>query len=339
MRSSRTAIVSAAILTAVAGGLLLADVRLTSAQAIGQSARSGGDGHKFIGTYRLVAIEQKDDKGQWVPTARSNSLGYILYDPTGHMAAQIMPRDRKKYAATEPTPDEARAALQGYTAYFGTFIVNEAEKYVIHRREGQLNPGGEVDAKRFYEFVGNRLILTPALATDRTQPGNNHLIWERLPDAPLSAVGKQLVGFRRLVYTERTVEPAPTASGGPRAQGKTERDTSRTGYIIYTPTGHMAVHIVRPDRKKYAGQTPTPEEAKAALQTYTSYFGRFTVDVSGKFVTHHQDAHLNPSVVGSDAKRFLQIEGNRLTLQPPSTTSNGETATNRLIWELAPPAN
>jgi Lipocalin-like domain len=339
MRNSRTAIVSVAILTAITVSLLLADVRSTSAQASGQSDRSAGDSHKFIGTYRLVAIEQKDDKGQWVPTARSNSLGYILYDPTGHMAAQIMPRDRKKYAANEPTPDEARAALQGYTAYFGTFTVNEAEKYVIHHREGQLNPGGEVDAKRFYEFVGNRLILTPALATDRTRPGNNHLIWERLPDAALTTVGKQLVGFRRLVYTERTVEPAPTVTGGPTPQGKTERDTSRTGYIIYTSTGHMAVHIVRPDRTKYAGPTPTPEEAKAALQTYTSYFGRFTVDESGKFVTHHQDAHLNPGVVGSDAKRFLRIEGNRLTLQPPSTTSNGETATNRLTWELVPPVN
>jgi len=337
MRLSRTVIVFAAILLSMSGGSTLADVSVSLAQATGQATRTGGDRAEFVGTYRLVTTETKDEKGQWVPSARSTALGYILYDQTGHMAAQIMPRDRKKYAANEPTPDEARAALQGYTAYFGTFIVNDAEKYVIHRREGQINPGGDVDLKRFYEFAGNQLILTPAPASAPGQPGNNRLIWERLPDAQLSATGKQFVGFRRLAYTERTVERTPTAGDGSTAPGKTERDTSRTGFIAYTPTGHMAVQIVRPDRKKYAGQTPTPEEAKAALLTYTSYFGRFTVDEAGKFVIHHQDGHLNPNTAGADAKRFFRFDGTRLTLQPPSTTSNGETATNRLTWEMLSP--
>ena len=338
MRISRKAIVAAAILMWTTGGSPLADVNVTHAQATGQAIKAGGDRDKFVGTYRLVTTETKDEKGQWVPNPRSNSLGYILYDATGQMAAQIMPRDRKKYAANEPTPDEARAAIQGYAAYFGTFIVNESEKYVIHRREGQLNPGGDTDLKRFYEFVGNRLILTPAPAGAPSEPGNNRLIWERLPEVPLSATGKQFVGFRRLAYSERTVERTPTAGDGPSAQARTERDSSRRGFIAYTPTGHMAVQIVRPNRQKYAGQTPTPEEAKAALQTYTSYFGRFSVDEAGKFVIHHQDGHLNPNTAGADAKRFFQFDGTRLTLRPPSTTNNGETVTNRLIWEMPPPA-
>lgn len=338
MRRSRTALVAATILIAIADGSPLADVNRIWAQAIGQATNAGGDRDKFAGTYRLITTETKDEKGQWVPDARSTSLGYIIYDATGHMAAQMMPRDRKKYAVSQPTPDEARAALQGYAAYFGTFIVNEAEKSVIHRREGQINPSGPADVKRFYEFVGNRLILTPALPSMPAQPGNNHLIWERLPEAQLSATGKRFVGFRRLAYTERTVETPATAGDGSSPQRKTERDASRTGYIIYTSTGHMAVQIMRPDRKKYAGQTPTPEEAKAALLSYTSYFGRFSVDEAGKFVIHHQDGHLNPSTAGADAKRFFQFDGTRLTLQPPSTTSNGGTVTNRLIWEMVSPA-
>lgn len=338
MRTSTMAGVLAAILVSMTSGSPMAEVRVPPAQTTGQTTRTDGGRDKFVGTYRLVAVEQKNEKGQWVPTARSHSLGYILYSQTGHMAVQIMPSERKKYAASAPTPDEARAALQGYTAYFGTFIVNEAERYVIHRREGQINPGGEVDAKRFYEFVGNRLILTVPMANALAQQGNTHLIWERLPETQLSAVGRQFVGFRRLAYTERTVEKTPAISGGPNAQATTERDTSRTGYIVYTPTGHMAVQIMRPNRNKYAGQTPTSEEAKAALQTYTSYFGRFTVDETGKFVIHHQDGHLNPGTVGTDAKRFFQFDGTRLTLQPPSTTTDGETVTNRLIWEMLPPA-
>ena len=39
------------------------------------------------------------------------------------MAVQIMPdRNRPKYAGAQPTPEEAKAALTGYTAYFGTYI-------------------------------------------------------------------------------------------------------------------------------------------------------------------------------------------------------------------------
>ena len=40
-------------------------------------------------------------------------------------------------------------ALQGYTAYFGSFTVDDQKQFVVHHRFGQLNPGGVVDAKRF----------------------------------------------------------------------------------------------------------------------------------------------------------------------------------------------
>ena len=138
------------------------------------------------------------------------------------------------------------------------------------------------------------------------------------------------------MYTERTVEKAQSTAGGGAAQPSTERDASRTGYIVYTSTGVMAVQIMRSGRKKYAGATPTPEEAKAALQSYAAYFGRFTVNEAGKFVVHHQDGMVNPGQVGADAKRFFELAGNRLALQPPPAAANGETVTNRLIWEVIP---
>ena len=332
----RTAVIATLTLGLVSVTASATDVSGAAVKATYQSAaKPGSDSSKFAGTYQLVTIEQQDDKGQWTPTARSDSLGYIIYSPTGHMAVQIMPKNRKKYAAAEPTPDEARAAIQGYTAYFGTYSVNDTDKFVVHHREGQINPGGEVDARRFYDFVGNHLILTPAAAGDPSKRGTNHLVWERQPDVPLTGVAREFVGFRRLVYTERTVEKAPsTGAGGSAAQPLTERDTTRTGYIVYTSTGNMAVQIARSGRKKYAGATPTPEEAKAALQSYAAYFGRFTVNEAGKFVVHHQDGMLNPGQVGADAKRFFELAGNRLTLQPPPAAANGETVTNRLVWEM-----
>ena len=122
------------------------------------------DRAKFVGTYRLITTEVKDASGKWSRTPNFNSIGYITYSDTGHMGVHIMPRNRPRFASNMPTGEEAQAALRGYTAYFGSFTVNEQDKLVVHHRVGQINPGGDVDAKRFYDFDGERLILTPAPA-------------------------------------------------------------------------------------------------------------------------------------------------------------------------------
>jgi len=99
----------------------------------------------------------------------------MIYDSLGNMAAQVMPnRARRKYAAPEPTPEEAKDAITGYLAYFGTFTVDEQARIVTHHRKGNINPGqvGD-DVVRAYVFESNdRLVLTPAGST-------NKIVWER----------------------------------------------------------------------------------------------------------------------------------------------------------------
>ncbi len=83
-------------------------------------------------------------------------------------------RARPKYAGRQPTPDEAKAAITGYIAYFGTFTVDEKARTVTHHRTGNINPGGLGDFVRRYEFApGDRLILRP-------MENMNALTWERL---------------------------------------------------------------------------------------------------------------------------------------------------------------
>jgi hypothetical protein len=87
------------------------------------------------------------------------------------MAAQIMPdRARRKFtglpspvfAGPQPTADEALDAIFGYTAYFGTYSIDERARTVTHRRLGNLDPGALGDFVRRYEFATeDRLILTP----------------------------------------------------------------------------------------------------------------------------------------------------------------------------------
>jgi hypothetical protein len=67
------------------------------------------------------------------------------------MGVHIHPQNRPTFAANQPTPQEAQQAIRGYTAYYGTFKVDEKEKFVVYQSVGQVNLVGPVDRKRFYD--------------------------------------------------------------------------------------------------------------------------------------------------------------------------------------------
>jgi len=125
----------------------------------GQTTPTSDEAKRFIGTWRLVS---------------DSSTGLMYYDSLGNMAAQVMPnRARPKYAGAQPTPDEAKEALTGYLAYFGTYSVDERAHTITHHRKANINPGQiNDDAVRRYEFSDDRVILTPA-------DSGNRIIWER----------------------------------------------------------------------------------------------------------------------------------------------------------------
>src|SRR6266545_904401 len=115
---------------------------------------------RIIGTWRLVSIE--GDSLTRVLNRGAHPTGLLYYDATGHMAVQIMP-DRRRPSWPRlvlPTPQQAKEAVTGYLAYFGTYSVDERARTVTHHRQGALD-FDVVDYVRRYEFVGNdRLILT-----------------------------------------------------------------------------------------------------------------------------------------------------------------------------------
>ena len=200
-------------------------------------------------------------------------------------------------------------------------------------RLGQINPAGEADAKRYYDFEGDDLILTPAAPDGSKTQATRQVVWQRLPDVALSDEAARFVGFRQLLYTDRYSE----RDG--RVVTHDQRNESRAGsYIIYTPTGHMMVHLMpRAGRARYVGATPTPDEALAAYQSFGGYFGRFTVheDADPLYVVHHQEGRPRPSVP-TDAERFYQLDGDVLRLGVRPRTEDGETTGGHLYWELLP---
>ena len=334
--TARLALSAAVFLLALPGAAIV------TTQSAAPAAKN--DRARFAGTYELVMTETKDPAtGKWSPTPNFNSNGYIIYAETGHMAVQIQPKVRTRFAATPPTGEEAQAAMRGYTAYFGSFAVHDTEKdkYVVHDRFGQINPGGDVSVRRYYDFVvtpngSERLILTPPPAEGGGKDkGTRRLIWQRMLDAPLSAESKKFIGFWRLRYTDSW----RTKDGKEVFHGDRNETRAGTSYIIYTPSGHMMVHLMNKEgRTKYAGAQPTPDEALKAFRSYTGYFGRFVPyeNHNPPFVYHSQQGSLVPGSY-SEQKRFYQFTGNVLRLGgPPNLNDNGELAGGHLYWERQP---
>ncbi|MBM4254270.1 MAG: lipocalin-like domain-containing protein [Deltaproteobacteria bacterium] len=142
---------------------------------------------KFIGTWRLVSVEARRPNGEVAPTpARygAKPMGYLMYDNTGHVAVQIMRPDRPKFAVSDidkGTPEELKAAWEGYSAYLGTYEINEAEGFVVHHVEISSFPNyvGS-DQKRFYELSGDTLVLKPPQRQVGNEQLNMRITWQRV---------------------------------------------------------------------------------------------------------------------------------------------------------------
>ncbi len=278
----------------------------------------------FAGAWSLVRIKRLDGDGNPLAPPISDRLGYLIYDVSGHMGVTIMSPDRQPYSEGGPTPDEALALIGTYTSYFGPFSINADEGYVTHHLVGSLDPrGAGSDYQRFYTFSENTLTLQTPPREDGSKVS---LTWERLPDLPeseLTETHKRLFGVYRIESVTRR-----TAEGEPVPINQYDK-----AYIIYAPSGHMSVHLMRPGRTRYAGDRPTPQEALMATRTYASYFGPFSVHRDQGFVVHHRIGSENPAGTGIDAQRFYELSDTHLTLRPPvQTDSEGREVQTALRW-------
>jgi hypothetical protein len=151
-----------------------------SSDAIAQSAKD-----QISGTWKLVTWKIERANGEQIdPPFGSSPPGWLMYHPGGHMCATIMRPERAKFLSNNAlggTPQEIKAAFEGYIGYCGTYEVNERERFVTHQVSLSWFPnwlGSE--QKRFFEVAGDRLtISTPPLSV-LGEAQVHRLIWERL---------------------------------------------------------------------------------------------------------------------------------------------------------------
>jgi len=130
----------------------------------------------IVGAWRLVSFEAREPDGSVTHPYGEHPAGLLMYDSTGRMAVQIMRRDRQHLSSNDleaVAPEELKTAIEGFTAFFGTYEIDEKERVITHHVEGHLLPNSAGKSlRRHFELSNNRLILMPT-ATRR-------VTWERI---------------------------------------------------------------------------------------------------------------------------------------------------------------
>ncbi|HTS25642.1 MAG TPA: lipocalin-like domain-containing protein [Bryobacteraceae bacterium] len=146
---------------------------------------SAGAREPFIGVWRLIAHRHVSAGGEVKFPYGDSPIGRLTYDRAGRMSAQLMRPGRRcslppgvPFTVGNASDEELREAASGFTAYYGTYDIEEASRKVIHHVQACLIPSWVgSDVTRNFRFEANRLILGAGLSGATFE-----LIWEREPD-------------------------------------------------------------------------------------------------------------------------------------------------------------
>jgi alkylhydroperoxidase family enzyme len=294
---------------------------LTVAVPSGQSTLRS----QLVGHWRLVGVEQIVEGRP--PVKGPSTVGMISYTADGRMQAQLTQEPRPKVRAAEATAAEARE-LARYTAYFGTYDVDEATKTVTHHRDGTFGPG-ERDFVRTIDLTGTRLTLSTLPVVVDGARRHSRITWERLR-TQAAAAGYQAAARAAVAGTWELVEHKTTLANGEvrRAFGPTPK-----GLFFFHADGHTSVQIVNPDRPATPLDKASDDDVRALARTYLAYFGSYDVDPATKKIVVHTTVDLNPMNTGADQIRFYELDGDLMYLQPPaSAQAGGGQQVSRITW-------
>jgi len=98
---------------------------------------------QLVGTWTLVSANQVSKEGvksdRWCPNPR----GRAIFEANGRYTFMIFRTDIPKFASNnmnQVTAEEAKAAIQGMTANYGTWSIDEATKTLTTNIEGSSSP-------------------------------------------------------------------------------------------------------------------------------------------------------------------------------------------------------
>jgi len=148
-----------------------------------------------------------------------------------------------------------------------------------------------------------------------------------VPGAYAQSLQQRLPGTWKLVswtsVTGGIEEPVPMGKGA-------------TGFITYSPDGHVCVNIMAANRPKFASadfRGGRVEEKAAAFDSFIGYCGRYEVNEQERHVVHTLLTSWYPNWTGTAQKRLVELTGQRVKLSTPPVLYEGKEVVGVLVWE------
>jgi len=279
--------------SAVIGAAALAWMICSSSAAQERGAVDG-----LVGSWTLVAAERDVASGE--PTRIPGPHGLLVIDSVGHVFEFFGLASREK--PESPRLDPART-FADFGGFWGRYKV-AGDGRIHFESEAGVSPNVlGLKFSRTFELDGDRLVMTST--SEPQAQGDKRWTWQRVPTVELTPTYRDVVGFWQHV-DERRVNLSTGEVESVRYRGPS--------VIVYTPAGYFGVHFPTQDRKPFAADTPTAEEAQAAFRSYIGYFGALGV-YPGE-VAHNVLAGVQPSA-GAILRRFADIKGDEAVLTLP----------------------
>jgi hypothetical protein len=159
--------------TVVVLGFLL--LRISAAGP--QKATSTKD--QIVRVWKLVSAEAEQD-GKKVEFFGSDPLGIYIFDANGRFFSQISRSDLPKFASGnryQGTPEENKAVVRGFIAYFGNYTVTESGILTLHMVNSSFPNFNGTDQKRLIHIDGDEMQYSSA---ETSFGASAHQVWKRL---------------------------------------------------------------------------------------------------------------------------------------------------------------
>jgi hypothetical protein len=139
---------------------------------------------QLAGTWTLASFTNTRPDGTKDDSFGSNPKGAVSFENNGRLSFIITASNLPKFTSNNRatgTADENKTVVQGSIAYFGTYMVDEADKSYTTRVEGSTFPNWTgLSQKRMVVIAGNDLTITnPAGSGGGTAVSK----WTRVPAA------------------------------------------------------------------------------------------------------------------------------------------------------------
>ena len=123
-----------------------------------------GSPNSLVGTWKFISLYGKSSNGDKLHPYSENPFGRLMYDANRNMSFLIMSPDRPKFASGDilkGTPEEIKAAFEGFDAYCGTYTINLEKETVTHHLQGSRFPNWiGTNQVRFFKISGDTLRIS-----------------------------------------------------------------------------------------------------------------------------------------------------------------------------------